>query len=321
MLLLEWLLASALGIFLILALGRMFQSSAAAHAWQRAQSDTAAVLSIGKQTLVRRLHLSMALPCGNTPGQVNLVNGGTSQYWLDLFARPRQVHAHDSAAAAAIHPLGHGSDGRAAGSDVLVVLAARQPLRVVAHDVAAGTFALAEASPLRPGQFAIVCDAQLTVLFQVMRQFDEGRRVTYHGSGVTPGNCARSFDADHPCAPRTAYAFADHALLALFEPTVVFVEESRQRNRRLLYHKYLSLTESGGLVHARMRREEIVGGVEVLRARLLHDTAMDIGLVAAAPAPAINLESVRVYLLGDDVTAWLRDHARLHAVTEFSVAL
>lgn len=322
MILLEWLMASALGIFLLLLLGQMFQDSTVSHSLRRAQSDAIAALLISERLIVSHLHLGTALPCGSTPEQVNLVNGGNSLYWLDLFARPRQIHAYDSAAAAAIHPLGSGSGGRAAGSDVLVVLTARQPVRVVAHDVMSGTFALSAASALEPGQFAIVCDAQLTGLFQVMQQSDKGRLLTYRGSGVTPGNCAGDFDAANPCAPRARYRFADHALLAAFEPVVLFVEESRQRGQRLLYRRYLSLTRAGGHIHAGMRREEIIGGIEILRARLLDNTAMDVGIVAAAaPVPAAGPGPASVYLLGDDVTAWLRDNVSLHVVTEFSVAL
>ncbi len=320
--LLEWILASLLGIFLIVALERLFQTIATDHSFREAQSAAIITLAVTEQTVSKRLHLSTALPCGNTPGQINLVNDGSALYWLDLFASAKQIHPYDSEEASAIRRLGTAAGERAAGSDVLVILAAQQPIRVVTHNVEEGILVLAEASLLRPGEFAIVCDPQVTALFQITRQFDQGQRLAYRGGGVSPGNCANDFDINRPCAPNTAYIFSDHALLTVFEPAVLFVGQSHHPGRRSLYRERLSLTQSGdGNIRAGMRREEIIEGVEILRARSLSDNVVDFGIVAAAPLPVADLTPASVHLLGRDVTSWLSDHGSLYDVTEFSVAL
>ena len=322
-LLLEWVIALALSLFLSGLLVRLFQQTLTDRLAGEGRFAAVMTAATTARLLHDTLHLQGQLPCGHTTQQLNLVRHGSNTYWLNLFQQPVQIHAADSLQAKQIRRLGDRPGMRALGSDVLVTLNLEFPTAVRHHDTVRGTLTLDAPLNLAVGDFAVVCDDQLSVLFQITAM-PTPQQVVWHNGLIFPGNCALQFDPQHPCAPQTAYRFSSGALLARLQPVTWFIGHSHTRKQRSLFRERLTLTHSNHRVFASMRREEMVTGVELLRAKRLPSDQLpqrrlDLGFVTAAYRRQ-PWSSDPVHLLGDDVSHWLSNAQWFYLSHEISLA-
>ena len=318
--LLEWIVAAALGIFLMSVLVRLYQVTMSGYYLSEAHFEALTTAAATERLLHKLLHRTGGQPCGNTPYRVNLVNSGESTYWLDVFRRPLQVHAYDSASAASIRPLGSAAGERAAYSDVVVAMNLSLPVAVSAHIPNRGKLELAESLSLERGEFVMVCDYRVSVLLQVTDTASGGRHLFYTGAAVIPGNCASRIDPLRGCASQASYQFGPGTVAAAFEPVVLFVGRAQGGSGNALYREQLTLATAAAYVRASMRRKALIEGVEILLARRLPGyDALDVGIVAAPQnAPAVPAHST--YLLEVRVDTYLAAPERYHLGHEFTIA-
>lgn len=318
--LLEWIVAAALGVFLMSVLVRLYQVTMSGYYFSEARFEALATAAATERLLHKLLHHTAGWPCGHTPHQVNLVNSGESTYWLDVFRRPLQIHAYDSAAAASIRPLGTAAGERAAYSDVIVAMNLSLPVAVNAHIPNQGKLELAESLSLERGEFVMICDYKVSVLVQVTDTASGGRHIFYTGAAVIPGNCASRIDPLHGCVPQTSYQFGPGAVAAAFEPVVLFVGRAQSSSGNALYREQLTLVPAAAYVRASMRRKALIEDVDLLLVqRLPGYDALDVGIVIAPQnAPVVPAHST--HLLGARVDTYLTTSGHYHLSHEFTIA-
>ena len=318
----ELMLALGLGTILIAAAITSYQHIIRQYQVSENQFTTLTTSMIIESIIDNDLHAAVGQPCSGATRFANIVTNGETTYWLDLFNRPLQIYDGNDPAAEAIRRHGSQSGDRVTNSDLLVALTVQMPTALTHHNIAHGYFDLLSPLAFEAGGFAVVCDQQVAVLFQITKVSNAGQRLSYVGDNVSPGNCASRFDPDSPCATHAAYRFSSGTLVAPFRPQVLFVGVSPDPKQYSLYRERLSLYHYGSLTKSLMRREEIIPGVVVLKARSVAANnlprGLDIGLLVAGQHPA-NQPSPPKRLLGEALTTlpnrwWLFNH-------EFSVAL
>lgn len=316
--LLEWLLAIASGVFLSVLMIKLYQNLLLQDSLHQTQFDTLSQLVVAEQLLSHKLHLTTAWPCGDTPQKINLLNKTKQFRWLDI-ANTHKVYPHNSAAALALKAYGKQAGDRVPGSDVVFVLNARFPVRIKHHHTKDKTFELTAAAAVQRGAFAVICDAEVSALFQVTSVRAHGHILSYQNKRVSPGNCAKAFSLSHSCSKRNAHVFSNDALFAVLRPVIFYVGHSHSKGQRALFQRNLVLVNrAGGKVQAQMLAEELVQGIALLRGRSLASHILDLGLISGSRGSNHKLFNQNTLtLFGEDVASWLQPD-RFYVLAEFT---
>ena len=326
--LLETLFASAIGALLIVALLGLYQRGVSQYAFAENRLTLNETLVTAERIFSNALLYRGGLPCESSGAYFNLVRTHAAEAWLKLFTAPVRV--------------GPGTASNAvADSDEVTILKTGSPVLLEDHDPVAGTLTLSHAAEFKRGGLAVVCDDDTTVLLQITD--DNGRTLGYGDDpDVRPGNCAAAF-LSGGCGPEN-HRFGSGAVVAPYEPVVFFV--ARSGDRHALYRKRLIVSSAGGGRTAKLRAEEMLDGIALMRVhagvedsgarvRLMRGPpssrptrVLDIGLVAYAREPNTRLAAdilppQPIYLLGEPVGAVLANSTldALFAAYEFSMAL
>lgn len=313
--LLEMLTAGALAGFLAVVLIKLYQLFFASHLQSGMRAEILNTVLTAEHVLHRSLHLASTRPCGSGGARQSLVRGLSE---LDSFA---------SGGAHITNPKRLRSGRYSVMGDVVTVHKTGPPHRLAEHNKPMGHFLLHEPGPFSPGDLVVVCDRQRTVLIQITGTENGGQRLVYKNQAqVLPGNCRGAF-VSCPCG--CGYTFDKQAVLALYQPLILFVSPrpggSRTPAEHALFRSYLVTERSANRSAARLHSEELVAGIVFAHAALSGSGAnvkqLDYGIVM--PAPRARQPEKAVYLFGRDVSPSLPagpDGSAYHSY-EFSFSL
>lgn len=312
--LLETLAASALAGFLVIVLVKLYQLSSDTYLQSAMRTEALNTVLTAEHVLHRSFHLASTRLCGSGSIRHNLVRQLDE---LDSFvhgvhvAQPRQLRR-----------------GRyKIMGDAVTAHKTGPPHRLVEHNRTSRHFLLQQASSFSPGDLVVVCDPRRTVLIQITAVRDEGQTLSYeHRAKILPGNC---HDAFASCLCGCDYAFDQQAVLAAYQPLILFVSprpnEQQTDAERALFRSYLVVERSSGRSTARLHSEELVAGVVFARAMLNDHGAnlqrLDYGIVVSASRKQGLTEPV--YLFAQDVSSFLPagQNKKTYYSYEFSFSL
>lgn len=312
--LLETLAASALAGFLAVVLVKLYQLSFTTYLQSAARLETMNTLLSSENILHRSLHLASTRLCGAGSVRQSLVHPIE-----DLAPFTDEINITQARSL---------RNGRyKIRGDLLTVHKTGPPHRLAGHNRPAQHFVLHEPSPFGRGDLLVVCDPQRTVLMQITGSSNDGRTLSYRfQSTVSPGNCQDAFIS---CQCGCDYTFGEQAVVALYQPLILFVSP-RPASKPLpanhaLFRSYLVIERSSGRFNARLHSEELVPGIVLARATVNnngpHIKQLNYGIVIVNAYRQAAADTV--YLFAQDVSSSLPagvDETSYHGY-EFSFSL
>ena len=211
MTLVELMIAITLGLLVMGAAIGIFISNRQVY---RAAENLNRVQEGGRvafELMARDIREAAGNPCVNNEPLVNVVTGGTGNWWSDMHVS-RALQGFDGSTPLPGQPFGTATAARLAGTDALQLLSGGDNVSTIsAHDAATATFTVNTVDHgLNAGDLAIACDGEQAAVFQVSSV--SGQNIE-HNIGSSPGNSTINLSMD-PLNPDTYEYPASSSMLA-----------------------------------------------------------------------------------------------------------
>lgn len=209
--LIELMVALALGLLIVAAVGNIFIANRAAFRSQEALAEIQQKSRIAFEFLSQELRAAGNVPCGIPAGQVaNLLNNNTTDWWSNWAAGIIQGYEGNAAG-----PISFGTavEERVAGTDSIIIRGTTSAcdgadLSISNHSPGTAQFAVNAEHCILPGDVLLSCDYKQAALFQVSTANGVGKTIDHGtGGGLVPGNCSTKLGLPAQCA---AGVFNDH---------------------------------------------------------------------------------------------------------------
>lgn len=289
--LVELMVAMAIGLVLIAAVGYAYLGSRSAYRQQEALARMQEGARFAFETLTHDIRMAGFSGCrANT--SVSVLSG--ANWYGNLYSQPL-VGFETGAAPATIA-------GSVAGGDSLAVLRADNSTEytITSHNPTSAQFQLAANHDLKQGEILVATDCSHSVTFQMSNVNNNNTidTVVHNTGAMVPGNCTKGFGESAPgsgvplcTANGVAYTFAPGSRILRMSGNIYYIGNNGN-GIPSLYR--LRLNASGGNVGA--TAEELVEGVE--------DMQITYGVDTSNPATcADNDGSVDTYVDANAVPA------------------
>lgn len=199
--LVELLIALALGLIVVAAVGDIFVSNRATFRTQEALSKVQQNARIGIELLASDIREAGGNPCGApmVPA-ANIVNGSTTSWWANWGVGTLRGYENTEAGPVSV---GTQVGDRAAGTDAITALRAVAACDgndlVLVNDHLTGATDITVQSPnhcIKQGDVVLACDTRRAAIFQASAVDTSARTITHNTGTVTPGNIASSLGID-----------------------------------------------------------------------------------------------------------------------------
>lgn len=199
--LIELLVSIAIGLFLVTVVGGVYLSSKDSFNYQDAMSRLQENSRFAMERMARDIRMAGYTGCGDLSKVANTVNGGSTNWWLNLLA---PVVGYDNLSASQTQ-----FPGAVAGTDAIVLLGVGEgELSVISHNALAATIQTTMHS-IQPGAILLLTDCSQTSIFQMSGPTNNNANATNvnhnTGNAVNPGNCNKQLGAS--CPTQKAYTF------------------------------------------------------------------------------------------------------------------
>jgi len=243
------------------------------------------------ERMARDIRMAGYTGCGNLSKVANTVNGGSTNWWLNLLA---PVVGYDNLSASQTQ-----FPGAVAGTDAIVLLGVGEgELSVISHNAPAATIQTTQHS-IQPGTILLLTDCSQTSIFQMSGPTNNNANATNvnhnTGNAVNPGNCNKELGAS--CPTQKAYTFRPgSSLLQMYANGYYVAPSATANNGNALW--VCSITgQTGGTAPC----TELLNGVEDMQIEYGVDTdgntSADQYVTANNVSNWTQVVSVRVSLL------------------------
>ena len=257
MTLVELMIAITLGLLVMGAAIGIFISNRQVY---RAAENLNRVQEGGRvsfELMARDIREAAGNPCVNNVPLVNVVNGGTGNWWSDMNASTA-LRGFDGGTVFPGGSFGTGTAQRLAGTSGLQLLSGDDNVSTIsAHNVGSALFTVnTTGHGFAAGDLAIACNAQQAAVFQVssVSGMDIG-----HGTGGAPGNSTINLSLD-PANPDSYEYAAPNSVMTRLHATRWFIANNANGIPSLYQ------TRLGG---ATVTTEEVVEGVTAMNLEYL----------------------------------------------------
>lgn len=286
--LVELMIALALSMIIVLAVGEVYVGSRQTYRTQDALSRLQENARYAVETMGYDLRMAGQVGCSfDTTKVANVLN--TPAYG-DLFGDSMKGYEKGGSAAAPF------TASLSMGDAVQLFRASESPYLVQSHDAGASTFNFASTTDIVKDDILVVTDCDTAAVFQASGPATAGTTAVHATGGTSPGNCSANLGPKplitDPCTSVTAKTFPKGTRILRVMSKLYYIA-SNPAGEPALYRQ----TVSKGLINT----EELVEGVEDMQIQYGVDTTADKSadnyVDAGAVADWSQVVSMRVSLL------------------------
>lgn len=244
--LIELMVAMIIGLLVLLATVGIFVSNRQTYEATESIGRIQENARVAFEIMARDIRDAGGNPCSKVIPVANVINGASSQWWMDF---GNGIFGYDSG----------GLAGSAAGTDAIEVKSgAPTGVTVTDHQPTSAQFKVNTVNHgLNDGDILLVCDYRQAAIFQVTNASPGTNETVVHNTGTgTPGNCSKGLGFRSPmdCSSNgTAYQYGANSQMVRFQAAQWYVGENG-RGTRSLYRRALR----GSVLQV----EEVVEGVQ-----------------------------------------------------------
>lgn len=279
--LVELMVAIAIGLFLSAVTGTVYLNSKNMFNYQDAMSRLQENARFAMERISRDVRMAGFSTCGSLGGSVaNTVNGGTTNWWLNLGA---PIMGFDN-----ISTPPSMAPNAAPGTDAFYVLGVGGgDISVISHNAQAATIQTTQHS-IKPGSILVITDCSQTSVFQMSGPTNANNNATNinhdTGNNASPGNCNKQLGANCPTAK--AYTYSPGATVLQLSAASYFIAPSTNLNSGNSLWTCSLENQTGGTTAC----VELINNVEDMQVQYGVDTDAD--------------QSINAYLDAGNVTNW-----------------
>lgn len=258
--LVELMIASLLGLLLVLGAGGAFLASSRTIDTSRSLSQIQENSRAAFELMARDAREAGGNPCSNTATYSNALNTRTNTWWQEWANGSR---GYAAGAASPGTAFGTALRQRVAGTEAFDVHSALDGNAsfTAAQASTTATMPIDDATGLAPGVLAVVCDTSQAYIFQVTSAAGATNVAHASGSG-TPGNCTGGFmPATAPCGSTgVGYIFGNDSSISPVSSTRWYIGINEDGGRSLFRARMVN--RGANMTPTEITPIEIARGVE-----------------------------------------------------------
>lgn len=288
----ELMITMAIGLIIVGLIGGIYVGSKKSFRYQETTSRLQENARFATDTLSRTIRNAGFSGCRTDIAPVNVINGGTSSWWLNLAAPIVGYEGGVSTFPTGIATTGTAAGVLIAGTDAFttVGLDSSNEVSVTSHN--ANSAVIHSTTNMIPkGSIMVISDCSRTAIFQMSGPTATGGNHIDHNTGnvVSPGNCYKGLGTS--CSgTETNYTFQPGATLMQITASAFYIGKSTSTtgNGRSLWAVQLGNTSGTASTSA----IELIEGVD--------DMQIEYG-----ESSSVNGTPDR-YVIASDVTSWTK---------------